>query len=106
MSVVYGAGTALGFRLYWELHDLMMYKKAAKTDRFAMLYVVFKGNCDPKHVNGVMRAKGVFSSDEIKMVQLYMQREKVEYIADWLGYAKITVEKKLTDLANDLYRLR
>ena len=106
LSLCYGAGLALGFRLYWELHDLMMYKKAAKTDRFAMLYVVFKGNCDPKHVNGVMRAKGVFSNEEIKMVQLYMQREKVEYIAEWMGYAKITVEKKLTDLANDLYRLR
>lgn len=105
-SLAYGAGLALGFRLYWELHDLIMYRKASKTDRFAMLYVVFKGNCDPKHVNGVMRAKGILSKDDIKMVQLYMQREKVEYIADWMGYAKITVEKKLTDLANYLYQLR
>ena len=105
-SIVYGAGTALGFRLYWELHDLMMYKKATKTDRFAMLYVVFDGDCNPKHINGMMRSMGFSNKDDIKMVQLYMQREKVEYIADWMGYAKITVEKKLTDLANDLYRLR
>ena len=42
LSLAYGAGLALGFRLYWELHDLMMYRKACKTDRYAMLYVVFK----------------------------------------------------------------
>lgn len=106
LSLCYGAGLALGFRLWWELHDLMMYKKAAKTDRYAMLYVVFKGNCDPKHINGVMRAKGYADKDEIKMVQMYMQRDKVEYIAEYLTFAKITIEKKLTEIANDLYSRR
>lgn len=106
LSLCYGAGLALGFRLWWELHDLMMYKKAAKTDRYAMLYVVFKGDCDPKHINGVMRAKGYTDKDEIKMTQMYMQRDKVEYIAEYLTFAKITIEKKLTDIATDLYSRR
>lgn len=103
LSLCYGAGLALGFRLWWELHDLMMYHKAAKTDRYAMLYVVFKGNCDPKHINGVMRAKGYTDSDEIKIVQLYMAKEKVEYIAHYMTFAKITIEKKLTEIATNLY---
>lgn len=106
LSLCYGAGLALGFRLWWELHDLMMYKKASKTDRYAMLYVVFKGNCDPKHINGVMRAKGYTDKDEIKMTQMYMQRDKVEYIAEYLTFAKITIEKKLTEIATDLYSRR
>lgn len=106
LSLCYGSLTALGFRLYWELHDLIMYRKAAKTDRYAMLYVVFKGNCDPKHINGVMRAKGYSDRDDIRMTQMYMQRDKVEYIADFIGYAKITIEKRLTEIATDLYQRR
>jgi hypothetical protein len=69
LSLVYGAGLALGFRLYWELHDLMMYRRAAKTDRYAMLYTAFKGNTDPRHIRGVMRLRGHNDEDEIKMVQ-------------------------------------
>ena len=106
LSLCYGAGLALGFRLWWELHDLMMYGKAAKTDRYAMLYVVFKGDCDPRHINGVMRAKGYTDKGEIRMVQMYMQKDKVEYIAECLAFAKITIEKKLTDIAADLYSRR
>lgn len=106
LSLCYGAGLALGFRLWWELHDLMMYHKAAKTDRYAMLYVVFKGNVDPKHINGVMRAKGYTDKDEIKMTQMYMQRDKVDYIAEYLTFVKITIEKKLTEIATDLYARR
>lgn len=106
MSLVYGAGLALGFRLYWELHDLMMYRKASKTDRYAMLYVVFKGNVSPKHINGVMRAKGYSDKIEIEMVQMYMRKDKVEYIASYFTFAKITVEKKLTEIASDLYNRR
>jgi len=106
LSLCYGAGLALGFRLWWELHDLIMYKKAAKTDRYAMLYVAFKGNVDPRHVNGVMRSKGHADKDEIKMVQMYMAKEKVEYIAEYFNFAKITIEKKLTEIATDLYSSR
>lgn len=106
LSLCYGAGLALGFRLYWELHDLMMYHKAAKMDRYAMLYTVFKGNLNPKHINGVMRAKGYTDKDEIQIVQMYMQRDKVEYIGDQLNFAKITVEKKLTEIATRLYSIR
>lgn len=106
LSLCYGAGLALGFRLYWELHDLMMYKKASKTDRYAMLYVVFKGNVNPKHINGVMRAKGYSDKIEIEMVQMYMRKDKVEYIASYFSFAKITVEKKLTEIASDLYNRR
>ena len=45
MSLTYGCALALGFRLYWELHDLIMYSRMAKTDRYAMLYVVFRATC-------------------------------------------------------------
>ena len=40
------------------------------------------------------------------MVQMYMQRDKVEYIAEYLTFAKITIEKKLTEIATDLYERR
>ena len=106
MSMVYGAVLALGFRLYWELHDLMMYKRASKTDRYAMLYVVFKGRLEDRHIKGVMRMKGHTDEEEITMVQMYMAKEKVEYIAERMCYAKITIEKWLTDIANDLYAKR
>ena len=53
-----------------------------------------------------MRAKGYTDKDDIKMTQMYMAKEKVEYIAEWIGYAKITVEKRLTDIATDLYQRR
>ena len=106
MSLVYGAGLALAFRIYWELHDLILYRKAAKTDRYAMLYAVMKGNVTEKRVNGVMRAKGYSNRDDILMVQMYLRKEKVEYIADFMGYAKVTVEKKLTAIAEDLYARR
>ena len=106
VSLAYGAGTALGFRLYWELHDLMMYKRASKTDRYAMLYVVFKGNLDDRHIKGVMRLKGHNDDEEITMVQMYMHKDKIEYIAEKMSYAKITVEKWLTDIAADLYAKR
>lgn len=106
LSLCYGGGLALGFRLYWELHDLMMYHKAAKTDRYAMFYTVFRGNVSPKHVNGVMRAKGYADKVDITMVSMYMQRDKVEYIAEVTNYVKITVEKRLTEIASDLYAKR
>lgn len=106
LSLCYGGGLALGFRLYWELHDLILYKKAAKTDRYAMLYVVFKANVTPKHINGVMRAKGYSDKTDIRMVQMYMQKDKVEYIAEVLNFAKITIEKRLTEIATDLYAKR
>ena len=105
-SLLYGAGVALGFRLYWELHDLMMYRRASKTDRYAMLYVVFKGRLDDRHIRGVMRLKGHADDEEIRMVQMYMAKDKVEYIAEKLRYAKITIEKRLTDIASDLYKNR
>lgn len=105
-SLLYGSGVALGFRLYWELHDLMMYRRASKTDRYAMLYVAFKGRLDDRHIRGVMRLKGHADDEEIRMVQMYMGKDKVEYIADKLSYAKITVEKRLTDIASDLYKNR
>ena len=106
VSLAYGLGTALGFRLYWELHDLMMYKRASKTDRYAMLYVVFKGNLDDRHIKGVMRLKGYTDDEEITMVQMYMHKDKIEYIAEKMSYAKITIEKWLTDIATDLYAKR
>lgn len=106
MSLVYGCSLALGFRLYWELHDLMVYKKAAKNDRYAMMYVAFKGNTEPKHIRGVMLLKGYKDEDEIKIVQLYMKKEKIEYIAEYMNFAKITIDKKLTDIASDLYSKR
>ena len=106
MSLVYGGALALGFRLYWELHDLLVYKRASKNDRYAMLYVAFKGNLDNQHIRGVMRLRGYTNEDDIKMVQLYMCREKVDFIATYLNYAKITIEKKLTDISIDLYERR
>lgn len=106
LSLVYGCALALGFRLYWELHDLIMYNRMAKTDRFAMFYVVFRGNLSERHVRGVMRAKGYVEVEDIKMVQMYVQRDKVDYIAENLGFAKITIEKRLTEIATDLYAKR
>lgn len=106
LSLVYGAGLALGFRLYWELHDLMMYRRAAKTDRYAMLYTAFKGNTDPRHIRGVMRLRGHNDEDEIKMVQMYMAREKVDYISQWLNVPLRTVDRKLTEIADELYSKR
>ena len=106
MSLVYGCALALGFRLYWELHDLLVYKRASKNDRYAMLFVVFKANTDPKHVRGVMLAKGYSDEDEIRIIQLYMQKEKIDYIATYMNFAPITIDKKLTEIANDLYSRR
>lgn len=106
LSLVYGAATALGFRLYWELHDLMMYKRASKTDRYAMLYVVFRGNLDPRHINGVMRAKGYADKETISMVQAYMDHVKVDAIAFEMNYSKRTIEDRLTELATSLYESR
>lgn len=106
LSLAYGAGLALGFRLYWELHDLMMYRRAAKTDRYAMLYTAFKGNTDPRHIRGVMRLRGHNDEDEIKMVQMYMAREKVDYISQWLNVPLRTVDRKLTEIADELYSKR
>lgn len=105
MSLVYGAGLALGFRLYWQLHDLIMYRKAAKTDRYAMFYTAFKGNIDPRHIRGVMRMRG-FPEDEIKMVQMYMGKDKIEYIAKWLNMPLRSVDRMLTEIAEELYRKR
>lgn len=106
ISLAYGAGLALGFRLYWELHDLIMYRKAAKTDRYAMLYTALKGNTDPMHIRGVMRLRGHQEADEIKMVQMYMAKEKVDYIAQWLNMPLRSVDRRLTELAEELYARR
>ena len=107
ISLAYGGGVAICFRLYWELHDLMMYRKAAKTDRYAMLYCFFDGNLSPDYIGGAMTMFGYTDAGpDIKMVQMYMAKEKVEYIAKCVGYAKITVEKRLTEIATDLYARR
>lgn len=106
ISLAYGAGLALGFRLYWELHDLIMYRKAAKTDRYAMLYTALKGNTDQMHIRGVMRLRGHQEADEIKMVQMYMAKEKVDYIAQWLNMPLRSVDRRLTELAEELYARR
>lgn len=106
MSLVYGAGLALGFRLYWELHDLLMYRKAAKTDRYAMFYTAFKGNLEPRHIRGVMRLRGFIDEDLIKAVQMYMAKEKVDYIAKWMNMPLRSVDRKLTETADAIYRMR
>ena len=105
MAVVYGSATALGFRLYWELHDLMLYRKAAKLDRYAMLYTAFKGNISRKHIYGIMRAKGL-GKEEIDIIILYMEGVKVDAIAIEKNYSKRAIESRLTDIANYLYRNR
>ena len=96
----------MGFRLYWELHDLMMYRRASKTDRYAMLYTAFKGNLDPRRICGVMRMKGITDEDEIKAIQMYMAREKVDYIAQWMGVPLRTIDRRLTEIAEELYEKR
>lgn len=106
LSLVYGCGLALGFRLYWELHDLMLYHKAAKTDRYAMFYAAFKGNTDPRHIRGVMRLRGFGDENDIKAVQMYMAKEKVDYIAEWLNEPQRSLDRKLTDIAEALYKNR
>lgn len=106
VSLVYGCALALGFRLYWELHDLMMYRKAAKTDRYAMLFVAFKGNLDPRHIKGIMRLKGYADDGEIRMIQMYMAREKIEYIAEYRNEPSRSVDRRLTEIAEDLYGKR
>lgn len=105
MSFVYGAATAILFRLYWELHDLILYRRAAKLDRYAMLYAAFKGNIEPKHIKAIMRVKG-YEDDEIDMTQSYMAKEKVEAIAIDHNYSKRVIESKLTDIAVGLYQVR
>lgn len=106
MSLVYGCALALGFRLYWELHDLMMYKKAAKTDRYAMFYTAFKANLDPRHIKAIMIMRGHSDPHEIKMVQMYMAKEKVDYIAEYTGEPVRSLDRKLTTLAEELYSRR
>ena len=105
MSLAYGAAMAIGFRLYWELHDLILYKKAAKLDRYAMLFAAFKGDLSPKHVFGIMRIRG-YGSDDIELVQAYLSKEKVEAIAFDRNYSKRAIESKLTELATELYERR
>ena len=105
MALVYGSACAIAFRLYWELHDFLLYHKAAKLDRYAMLYTAFKGNVTAKHIYGVMKAKG-YSQDEIDIVILYMDHVKVEAIAIEKNYSKRVIESRLTTIANDLYNLR
>lgn len=105
VSVAYGCGLALGFRLYWELHDLRLYRLAAKSDRKAMLYCAFKGNVEPRHIKGVMRVRG-YGDKEIRMVVSYMSGLKIEAIAHDEKYAKITIDKALTEIAEDLYSRR
>lgn len=105
MALVYGSATAIIFRLYWELHDLLLYKKASKMDRYAMLYTAFKGNTIERHIVGVMRAKG-YGKDDIHIIVLYMDRIKVEGIAAEMNYSKRFIESKITDIANDLYARR
>lgn len=106
ISVAYGVFLALGFRAYWELHDLMMYRKAAKTDRYAMLYTAFKANLDPRRIRAIMRIRGYVDESDIKMVQMYMAKDKVDYIAEWLNEPVRSVDRKLTQIAEDLYKRR
>lgn len=105
VSVAYGCGLALGFRLYWELHDLRLYRLAAKSDRKAMLYCAFKGNIEPRHIKGIMKIRG-YGDREIRMVVSYMSGLKIEAIAHDEKYAKITIDKALTEIAEDLYSRR
>ena len=104
-SVAYGCGLALGFRLWWELHDLRLFRKATKRDRYAMLYCAFKGNPSPKHIKGIMRLRG-YDDLDIRIITSYMQGLKVEAIAYDEGFARITVEKRLTEISSDLYARR
>ena len=104
-SVAYGCGLALGFRLWWELHDLRLFRKATKRDRYAMLYCAFKGNPSPKHIKGIMRLRG-YDDLDTRIITSYMQGLKVEAIAYDEGFARITVEKRLTEISSDLYARR
>ena len=105
MSFAYGAGVAIGFRLYWELHDLILYRRACKLDRYAMLYTAFKGNVSKKHIKGVMLMRG-YDKQDIDLVFLYMERMKVDGIAVEMNYSKRTIETRLTNIATCLYECR
>ena len=105
ISLLYGSGTAIGFRVYWELHDLILYRKASKLDRYAMFYSSFKGDVSHRRIAGVMRMRG-FDDESIRIVKMYMDGMKVEAIALETNYSKRSVEKRLTDMANDLYARR
>lgn len=106
VSLAYGGGAALALRLYWELHDLMVYKRQSKLDRYAMLCCAFDENLTKENIKGVMLMYGYDKEADIEMVTMYMAREKVVYIAKKMGYAKITIEKRLTEIATDLYSKR
>lgn len=105
ISVAYGSALAIGFRLYWELHDLILFRRAAKYDRYAMLYCAFKGDISPSHITGIMMMHG-YPREDIRIVIRYMAHAKVESIAYDLNYAKITIEKRLTKIAEELYNSR
>lgn len=105
IALCYGSFVAIAFRLYWELHDLMLYRRASKNDRYAMMYTAFKGDVSPRHIYGVMKSKG-HPNEDISLVTEYMAGTKVEAIANDAGFARITVEKRLTRIADSLYSQR
>lgn len=104
-SLTYGCVIAVAFRLYWELHDLILYRKASRNDRYAMAYCALKGNISPSHVKGVMTVRG-YGKEETAMMQEYMNGIKISAIAADFNYSKIWTEQKLSSIVEGIYAAR
>jgi hypothetical protein len=100
-SLCYGSFFALGLRLYWELQNLRLYKKASKSDNYATLYVCFKGDLSHNHIFGMMKLWG-FDDETIEIIYDYMQKDKLDYLALKYGMSVRTINYKITDCINKI----
>lgn len=102
-SLCYGTAFAICLRLYWELKDLRLYRKAAKPDCYAEIYAIFKGNLDEDHIYGAMRMRG-FSNHEIALVQSYARKDEIDYIASNFAMSPRAVNYEMSKIIKRLKR--
>lgn len=97
IAIILGFILAVFLHFSYKVNRLTMFMKVANKDRFATFYCILEGDLSSEYIEAVSYKIGLNELD-IKILTLFMQRNKISYIAKTLGYDNITINRHLDDI--------
>lgn len=97
IAIMLGFILAVFLHFSYKVNRLTMFMKVANKDRFATFYCILEGDLNIEYIEAISYKIGLDELDT-KILILFMQRNKISYIAKVLGYDNITINRHLDDI--------
>ena len=101
IAVVMGVGLAIMLHLSYKYKGFYLFNKAAKPDKFALLYVYFDGDLDSRKIKNKCRAKNL-DEFQVNLINDFMQGNKISYLAFKNNYSQRMLIYKLDEAIQKL----